>query len=59
MLSREDGLSELLRYFPLEPAKSPVRTATAVTPTLVPLGPEPRLAPYFTEVVESLPEANE
>lgn len=36
-----------------------MRTATAVTPMLIPLGPKPRLAPYFTEVVESLPEANE
>lgn len=54
--TREDGLSELFRYFP---AKSPARTATAVTPTLVPLGPKPRLAPYYTEVIELLPEANE
>lgn len=59
VLSRADGLSELHCYFPVEPAKSPARTATAVTPRLIPLGSKPRLAPYFTEVVESLPEANE
>lgn len=54
----EDGLPELLCYFPEGPAKSPASTATAVTQTFFPLGPKPRLAPYFTEA-ELLPEANE
>lgn len=59
VLSCEDVLSELLCYFTVEPAKSPVRTATPVTSVLVPLGPKPRPAPYFTEAVELLPGANE
>lgn len=58
VLSHEDGLPELLCYFPLGPAKSPASTATAVTQTLSTLGPKPRLVPYFTEA-ELLPEANE